>query len=51
MGRFTYTRLPLPYYAYGIRQIKLAEDGFALVASPEKALCDRLITTRGLVLL
>jgi hypothetical protein len=50
MGHFTYTRLPLPYYAYGIRQIKLAEDEFALVASPEKALCDRLITTRGLVL-
>jgi hypothetical protein len=49
MGRFTYSRLPLPYYAYGIRQVKLAEDQFALVATPEKALCDRLITTAGLV--
>ncbi|TDX01114.1 type IV toxin-antitoxin system AbiEi family antitoxin domain-containing protein [Dinghuibacter silviterrae] len=48
-GHFSYTRLPLPYYAFGIRQIKLAEDQFVLAASPEKALCDRLITTSGLV--
>jgi len=50
LGTFTYTRLPLPYYAFGIRSEKLAEDQYAMVASPEKALCDKIITTSGLLL-
>lgn len=50
MGRFTYTKLPLPYYAFGIRSLMLSEDQYALVASPEKALCDKIITTSGLQL-
>jgi len=50
LGMFTYTRLPLPYYAYGIRSEKLADDQYAMVASPEKALCDKIITTSGLLL-
>lgn len=49
-GTFTYTRLPLPYYAFGIRSEKLAHDQYAIVASPEKALCDKIITTSGLLL-
>ncbi len=49
LGTFTYTRLPLPYYAFGIRCEKLADDQYAMVASPEKALCDKIITTSGLL--
>lgn len=49
IGTFTYTRLPLPYYAFGIRSEKLADDQYAMVASPEKALCDKIITTSGLL--
>jgi hypothetical protein len=50
LGTFTYTRLSLPYYAFGIRSEKLADDQYAMVASPEKALCDKVITTSGLLL-
>ena len=50
LGTFTYTRLPLPYYAFGIRSEKLADDQYAMVASREKALCDKIITTSGLLL-
>ncbi len=50
LGTFSYTRLPLPYYAFGIRREKLADDQYAMVASAEKALCDKIITTSGLLL-
>lgn len=50
MGIFTYAKLPLPYYSFGIQQIKLTEEQTAMVASPEKALCDKIITTSGIVL-
>lgn len=49
LGTFTYTRLPLPYYAFGIRSEKLADDQYAMVASPKKALFDKIITTSGLL--
>src|SRR5690606_36163073 len=47
---FSFTRLPLPYFAYGIRQVSLSENQYALVASPEKALFDRVVTTAGVLL-
>ncbi|MBT1690758.1 type IV toxin-antitoxin system AbiEi family antitoxin domain-containing protein [Dawidia soli] len=50
LGTFTYTRLSLPYYAFGVRSEKLADDQYAMVASPEKALFDKIITTSGLLL-
>jgi len=50
IGKFTYTRLPLPYYAFGIRREKLADKAFVLMASPEKALFDKVITTAGRIL-
>lgn len=49
-GLFSYTHLPLPYYSYGISQANLGTEEFALVASKEKALCDKIITTSGLKL-
>jgi len=50
LGVFTYTHLSLPYYAFGIRQIKLSDEQYAMMASPEKALFDKVITTSGLIL-
>jgi len=49
-GTFSYIRLPLPYYSFGIRQIQIAEKQNILIASPEKALCDKVINTTGLKL-
>jgi len=50
MGMFSYIRLPLPYYAFGIQQAKLSDDQYAMVASPEKALFDKVVTTPGILL-
>ena len=49
-GLFTYTYLPLPYYSFGLNMISLAEDQHAIIASPEKALFDRVVSTSGLLL-
>lgn len=50
LGVFTYTHLSLPYYAFGIRQIQLADEQYSMMATPEKALFDKIITTSGLIL-
>ncbi|NLR66292.1 hypothetical protein HGH92_18440 [Chitinophaga varians] len=50
VGRFVYYHLPFPYYAYGIRQAKLDEKQYALIATPEKALSDKIVTTAGIIL-
>ncbi|QPH41568.1 type IV toxin-antitoxin system AbiEi family antitoxin domain-containing protein [Pedobacter endophyticus] len=50
LGLFTYTSLPLPYYAFGLATIALSEDQQAIVATPEKALCDKIATTAGITL-
>ncbi|MDR3695488.1 hypothetical protein [Mucilaginibacter sp.] len=50
MGLFSYTHLLLPYYAFGIQQQILSDEEYVMIASPEKALFDKVITTSGLVL-
>lgn len=50
MGLFTYTKLPLPYYSFGILQEKVSDDQYAMMASAEKALFDKIVTTPGLIL-
>ena len=50
MGLFTYTKLPLPYYSFGIKQEKVSDDQYAMMASREKALFDKVVTTPGLIL-
>lgn len=50
VGRFTYTHLPLPYYSYGISSVKIAQNQYGLMASPEKALCDKIVCTSNLQL-
>ena len=47
LGTFTYTRLSLPYYSFGIRSVKLTKEQTVMMASPEKALLDKIITTAG----
>ncbi len=49
VGTFTYTKIPLPYYSYGIQRCMLKQDQYAMVASPAKAICDKVITTSGLL--
>ena len=50
VGRFSYTHLPLPYYSFGIQQLEMTKKQRVLIATPEKALCDKIIGTSGLVL-
>jgi hypothetical protein len=40
----------LPYYAYGIKSIALTATQTCLIASKEKALCDKIVTTQRLKL-
>lgn len=50
VGRFSYTPMPLPYYSFGIKKVELTKKQVVLMASPEKALCDKIITTSGVLL-
>lgn len=45
IGRFGYQQLPTPYYAYGICRVKLTDNQLVLLASPEKAICDKIVLT------
>ena len=47
-GLFEYISVPEKYYAIGIQQ-HIIQDNYAFImASPEKALCDLIITSKGL---
>ncbi|MDN3586140.1 hypothetical protein QWY86_05650 [Pedobacter aquatilis] len=50
IGLYTYTNLPLPYYAFGLATVSLSKDQKAIMATPEKALCDKIATTAGITL-
>ena len=45
---YSYTHLPIAYYPLGIQSISLTKTQTVLIASPEKALCDKVITTAGI---
>lgn len=48
LGRFSYQHLSLHYYAVG-QELGQGTDGLSfLITSPAKALCDRLVLSRGL---
>jgi len=49
VGRFTYLQMPLPYYSFGIERMSLTDRQTILMASPEKALCDKIISTPGIL--
>ena len=42
--------MPLPYYSFGIKSVQLVPGQVGLVATPEKALFDKIISTSGLTL-
>lgn len=48
LGRFSYTHSPLELYAIGIDRVENVDHTGYLMASPEKALCDKLLFTRNL---
>ena len=48
VGRYSFNYLPLPYYSFGIKQIVISKDQHILIASPEKAICDKIILTTGI---
>jgi hypothetical protein len=48
-GRFSYRHLPLPYYSFGQQSLELAKNQVALMATPEKALCDKIVITFNLL--
>jgi len=50
VGKFSYTHMELPYYCFGIRQVALTKKQTVLMASTEKAICDKIITTSGVLL-
>jgi len=50
VGRFSFFHTALPYYAFGVRSISLTARQTALIASPEKAICDKIIQTSGIIL-
>jgi hypothetical protein len=50
IGRFSFFRTSLPYYAFGIKSVRLTDRQVTLVASPEKALCDKIVQTAGILL-
>jgi predicted transcriptional regulator of viral defense system len=45
VGRFSYQQLQTPYYSYGIKNIEYSAKQTILIASREKALCDKIILT------
>lgn len=49
-GRFSYQHLSSPYYSFGIESIQLTPKQTALIASREKAVCDKVILTSGITL-
>jgi len=48
IGRFSYTHSQSQLYSIGINRIENPDQTGYLMASPEKALCDKLIFTRNL---
>lgn len=48
-GRFSYTNVRLPYYSFGIKKVTIAKEQVIMCGSAEKALCDKITTTKGLL--
>lgn len=48
LGHYNYTTVPEDYFPIGIRQEIVSNQYAFLIATPEKALCDMIATTRNL---
>jgi len=49
-GLYTYTYLPLPYYSFGLESAIVNVNQQIIIATPEKALADKIATTSGIIL-
>lgn len=49
IGRFSYFHAALPWYSFGINSVTLTQKQVVLMASPEKALCDKIVFTSGVL--
>lgn len=47
VGRFSYYSLPFPYFSFGITNIRINERQTAMMATQEKAICDKIVLTSG----
>lgn len=47
LGNFEYIKIPTLYYSFGIKRISIRDGKFSLMATAEKALMDKVITTSG----
>lgn len=45
---YSFTHLTKDYYPLGFRFLEITEKQTVMIASPEKALCDKVITTSGI---
>lgn len=50
IGKFSYQFLPSPYYSFGMVSQQIAPKQNVLIASREKAICDKIILTSGITL-
>jgi hypothetical protein len=50
VGRFSYLHASTPYYSFGIKSVKLTEKQVVMIASAEKAICDKIVFTSGVLL-
>ncbi len=48
LGRFSYHPIPMDVYALGVDWLYDERDGGKFIATPEKALCDKIRADRGL---
>ncbi|GHT38834.1 hypothetical protein FACS189437_00610 [Bacteroidia bacterium] len=48
LGHFEYVKVPAQYYPIGVLQEIINNSYAFLIASPEKALCDKIVTTPNL---
>lgn len=48
LGKFEYIKVPESYFAIGLQHIFVKDEYTFLIAKPEKALCDLIISTVGL---
>ena len=48
VGQFSYTRLAATLYGVGVQMAKNSDGTSFLIASPEKALCDKVLLARNL---
>lgn len=47
LGRFSFHKLPTPYYSYGIKSVNVSSKQTVLIVTPEKAICDKILLTAG----